>query len=187
VLHIPSEYDYFLGSQKKDDFIEILTKIKNNEGEDPLNFYLVEDIDLNKYTKKEGEQQDRYPPVQPQVMNCKQFQSFREDKQKNLQDDIKNTEVIMSPDGQSINQDNFEFLRSLGKGYFGRVFLVEKKDDKQLFALKVIRKLDIVKRNFFDNLKNEKKIMEQVKNPFVVNMEYCFASPVYIFFAMKFK
>ena len=64
---------------------------------------------------------------------------------------------------------------------------MEKKDDKQLFALKVINKLDIVKRNFFENLKSEKKIMEQVDNPFVVKLEYCFASPSYVFFAMKFK
>ena len=55
MLHVPSEYDYFLGTSKKDDFIEVLTKIKKNEGDEALNFYLVEDIDLNKYTKKEGE------------------------------------------------------------------------------------------------------------------------------------
>jgi len=104
-----------------------------------------------------------------------------------LQENIKNTEVIVTADGSKVNEDSFEILRTLGKGYFGRVFLVEKKDDKQLFALKVISKLDIVKRNFFENLKNEKKIMEKVKNPFVVNLEYCFASPSYVFFAMKFK
>ena len=93
----------------------------------------------------------------------------------------------MSPDGKSVNEGSFEILRTLGKGYFGRVFLVEKKDDKQLYALKVISKLDIIKRNFFENLKNEKKIMEKIDNPFVVNLEYCFASPSYVFFAMKFK
>lgn len=29
--------------------------------------------------------------------------------------------------------------------------------------------------------------MEKVNNPFVVNLEYCFANPSYVFFAMKFK
>ena len=78
-------------------------------------------------------------------------------------------------------------LRTLGKGYFGKVFLVEKKDNNKLYAIKVIKKLDIIKRNFFDNLKSEKAIMEKVDNPFVVKMEYCFTSPTYIFFAMQFK
>ena len=47
-----------------------------------------------------------------------------------LENNIKNTETIVSPDGQKINQNSFDILRTLGKGYFGRVFLVEKKDDK---------------------------------------------------------
>ncbi len=29
--------------------------------------------------------------------------------------------------------------------------------------------------------------MESIKNAFVVSMEYCFASPNYVFFAMEFK
>ncbi len=120
-------------------------------------------------------------------MGPDQFSTFIQNKEKKLQENIENTEVIVTKDGQQINEDSFDILRTLGKGYFGRVFLVEKKDDKNLFALKVINKLDIVKRNFFENLKSEKKIMEQVDNPFVVKLEYCFASPSYVFFAMKFK
>jgi serine/threonine protein kinase len=95
--------------------------------------------------------------------------------------------VIISNDGAKVNENSFDILRTLGKGYFGRVFLVEKKDTKELFALKVISKLDIIKRQFFENLKNEKRIMQQINSPFLVNMEYCFASPSYVFFAMKFK
>lgn len=75
----------------------------------------------------------------------------------------------------------------MGKGYFGKVFLVEKKDTKQLYALKVISKLDVIKRNFFESLTYEKKILEKVNNPFIVNLEFCFTNPSFIFFAMKFK
>jgi serum/glucocorticoid-regulated kinase 2 len=78
-------------------------------------------------------------------------------------------------------------LRLLGWGYYGRVFLAEKKNDGRLYAIKVIKKLDIIKWNFIDNLKNEKKIMFENDNPFVVNLEYCFTNPSMIFFAMKFK
>ena len=75
----------------------------------------------------------------------------------------------------------------MGKGYFGKVFLVEKKNDKKLYALKVISKLDVVKREFFSGLKNEKQIMGSIDHPFVIKLEYCFASPSHVFFAMKFK
>lgn len=82
--------------------------------------------------------------------------------------------------------NSFELLKTLGSGYFGKVFLVEKKDDKQLFALKVISKLDVIKKEFFQGLINEKQILQKVKNPFVVNLEYCFKDKSHVFFAMKF-
>lgn len=48
-----------------------------------------------------------------------------------LEDNIKNTEqIVASKDGEVINENSFEILRTLGKGYFGRVFLVEKKNNK---------------------------------------------------------
>ena len=68
----------------------------------------------------------------------------------------------------------------------GKVFLVEKKDTQELYALKVVSKLDVIKRKFFDNLKNEKNIMKDLKSPFIVSLDYCFSSPSYIFFAMRF-
>jgi serum/glucocorticoid-regulated kinase 2 len=67
-------------------------------------------------------------------------------------------------------------LRLLGWGYYGKVYLAEKKNDGRLFAIKVIKKLDIIKWNFIENLKNERKIMLENDNPFVVNLEYCFSN-----------
>ena len=108
-------------------------------------------------------------------------------KEKQKQNDVEKTEIIISRDYVGVNQDSFDVITSIGKGHFGRVFLVEKKDTKKLYALKVISKMDIIKRNFFENLKNEKEIMEKIDCNFLVNMEYCFSSPSYVFFAMKFK
>jgi len=68
VLHLPSEYDYFLCTPKKDEFIDTLSKIKSNEGQSPLKFYLVEDIDLNKYSKKDHEEDSHPPDSNPQTM-----------------------------------------------------------------------------------------------------------------------
>lgn len=187
VLHVPKEYDYYLCTPDKDEVIDLILKIQELKGKNDLKIYMVEDIDLDKFSRKEGDTEECFPNVTPSAMNSDKFESFIKQKKKKLESDIKNTEVIVSQDGKVVNESSFEILRTLGKGYFGRVFLVEKKDDKKLFALKVISKLDIVKRNFFENLKNEKNIMEKVNNPFVVNLEYCFASPSYVFFAMKFK
>ncbi len=109
-------------------------------------------------------------------------------KKLDLENNIKNTQVIVSPLGEGeINENSFNILSLLGKGYFGKVFLVEKKDSKELYALKVISKLDVIKKDFFEGIITEKKILEKIENPFVVKLNYCFASPSYVFFAMKFK
>jgi serum/glucocorticoid-regulated kinase 2 len=187
IMHIPTEYDYYLCTPDKDEFIRYLLYVQRKKKLEPMKFYMVEDIDLFKHNRYEGQTQEKLPNVTPQRFDMPNFDNLMKQKQKELEDNINKTEVIVSEDGAMINENSFEILKTLGKGYFGRVFLVEKKDTKDLYALKVISKLDIIKRNFFDNLKSEKKIMQQIKNPFVVNLEYCFASPSYVFFAMKFK
>ena len=164
-----------------------ILEIKKALGHKPVIFYCVEDIDLAKYTKNDYENQMKYPKTRSNQLDLKGFMSFIENKDKETEDNIKNTETIITVGGEKVNEDSFEILRTLGKGYIGKVFLVEKKDTKKLYALKVISKLDVIKRNFFESLTYEKKILEKVKNPFIVNLEFCFTNPSFVFFAMRFK
>jgi serum/glucocorticoid-regulated kinase 2 len=120
-------------------------------------------------------------------LDDEKFEEFLEERKKKLLGDIQNTQVIKTTNNEHITEDSFNLLRLLGRGYYGKVFLAEKKNDGRLFAIKAIKKLDIIKRNFIDNLKNEKKIMFENDNPFVVNLEYCYSNQSMIFFAMKFK
>jgi serum/glucocorticoid-regulated kinase 2 len=184
---VSGEYDYYLSTPSKDEFIKYILYVQGKKKMEAIKFYMTEDIDLKKYTKYENQKVRHLPAVLPQKLDFSSFSEMIGRKNNELENAIKNTEMIISKDGSKVTENSFEVLKTLGKGYFGRVFLVEKKDDKELYALKVISKLDIIKRQFFDNLTNEKKIMEKIKNPFVVNLEYCFASPAYIYFAMKFK
>lgn len=187
VFHVPEEYDYYLCTPDKDEILRYILHIQKEKGLEPLKFYMVEDIDLMKFSRTDKEKVEKWPKQDAVVMGYDKFMVHVNEKKIELENNIKNTEVILSRDGQKVNENSFEILRTLGKGYFGRVFLVEKKDDKKLYAIKVISKLDIIKRNFFENLKNEKLILEKINNPFVVKMEYCFTSPSYVFFAMQFK
>lgn len=187
VLHVPSEYDYFLNSKWKDEFLSALIRGRAAVLSEPLNVYMVEEIDLFNFTRYEGQTVNRLPPVIPVPFTSTSFAKMLAEKQAELQKRIDGTEVIIAPNDDLINENSFEILKLLGRGSYGKVFLVEKKDDKRLFALKVINKIDVINKNSFENLKNEKLIMERVKHPLVVNLEYCFASPSHVFFAMQFK
>ena len=187
ILHLPSEYDYYLCTPDKDEFIFYILNVQQELKCEPIKLYSVEDIDLYKYCRYENQVGNKYPSVVPKKVTASEFEDIIGVKNQKIKENIDNTEIIITKNNDIVNENSFEILKTLGKGYFGTVFLVEKKDSGELFALKVISKLDIIKRNFFDNLKNEKKIMEQVNNPFVLNLEYCFMNPSYIFFVIKFK
>lgn len=61
-----------------------------------------------------------------------------------------------------------------------------KKDTGKKYALKVINKIDMIEKNFIENMKDEKNILSNLHNQFIVSLEYCFASPTQVFFAMPY-
>ena len=46
-----------------------------------------------------------------------------------------------------IGIDNFEFINLIGKGAFGRVYLVKRKQTGDQYAMKIINTMDNVKKN----------------------------------------
>ena len=61
-----------------------------------------------------------------------------------------------------VNLDSFNFLKVLGKGAFGVVSLVEKKDSKILYAAKAIDKDLLIEKNQLHNLRTERFVLENV-------------------------
>lgn len=88
--------------------------------------------------------------------------------------------------GENVTIDDFNLLRVLGRGAFGKVMLVEKKDTKELFALRSLRKEDIIEKDQVEHAKTEKMILEHVNHPFIVNLIYAFQTTEKIFLVMQF-
>ena len=74
----------------------------------------------------------------------------------------------------------------LGKGAFGTVLLVEKKNTKELYAMKSIYKDDIIKKDQLEHTKTEKIILEHINHPYPVNLVYAFQTPQKLYFIMQF-
>lgn len=62
----------------------------------------------------------------------------------------------------------------LGRGAFGKVTLSEKKDSKEMFAIKSLRKDELIDKEQIENTRTEKMILEHVNHPFLVNLAYAF-------------
>ena len=74
----------------------------------------------------------------------------------------------------------------IGKGTFGKVFLVENVHTKNIYAMKCIRKDTVIDNEQFDNIKLEKDILFNIEHPFIVGMDYVFQNEYRIYFLMKF-
>ena len=68
-----------------------------------------------------------------------------------------------------ISKDNFKILKVVGRGSFGKVFLVEKKkfgttpesrkESQQYYAMKVLKKSNLLERNQIDHTKTEREVL----------------------------
>ncbi|XP_066501864.1 serine/threonine-protein kinase 32A isoform X1 [Hoplias malabaricus] len=80
----------------------------------------------------------------------------------------------ISEDTEEVNFDHFQILRAIGKGSFGKVCIVQKKDTKKMYAMKYMNKLKCVERNEVRNVFKELQIMQNLEHPFLVNFWYSF-------------
>jgi protein kinase A len=66
--------------------------------------------------------------------------------------------------------DDFNISRTLGTGSFGRVHLIQSKVNGRYYAMKVLKKTEVIRLKQVEHTNNEKHILESVAHPFLVNM-----------------
>jgi serine/threonine protein kinase len=109
---------------------------------------------------------------------------------------------IESPRRKETRKD-FKILKPIAKGAFGKVYLARKKRTGDLYAIKVLRKVDMIRKKQVDRIKIERDIMAMTsmdrglpsahadrigywENPFVVNFYYSFQSKRHLYMVMEY-
>lgn len=82
--------------------------------------------------------------------------------------------------------EDFELLKVVGKGSFGKVMQVRKKDTNRIYALKTIRKAHIISRSEVAHTLAERSVLAQINNPFIVPLKFTFQSPEKLYFVLAF-
>lgn len=85
-----------------------------------------------------------------------------------------------------VSVDDFELLKVLGKGSFGKVMMVRKKDNMNIYAMKTLRKAALVKRNQLLHTKTERNILQSIKHPFLTSLNYAFQTKDKLYLVMDF-
>uniref|UniRef100_A0A8C8EKJ8 Serine/threonine-protein kinase Sgk1 n=1 Tax=Oncorhynchus tshawytscha TaxID=74940 RepID=A0A8C8EKJ8_ONCTS len=87
----------------------------------------------------------------------------------------------------SAKPTDFDFLKVIGKGSFGKVLLAKRKLDGKYYAIKVLQKRVILNRREQKHIMAERNVLlKNVKHPFLVGLHYSFQTTDKLYFVLDF-
>uniref|UniRef100_A0A3Q2QCY1 protein kinase C n=1 Tax=Fundulus heteroclitus TaxID=8078 RepID=A0A3Q2QCY1_FUNHE len=98
--------------------------------------------------------------------------------------------VRPAPQSEELKMEDFHCISVLGRGHFGKVLLAEYKKSGKMFAIKALKKGDVITRDEVDGLMCEKRIFEVInsaRHPFLVNLHGCFQTEDHVCFVMAYS
>ncbi|XP_068147954.1 serine/threonine-protein kinase N isoform X10 [Drosophila tropicalis] len=101
----------------------------------------------------------------------------------------KSQQQQLLPNSGLLSLDNFRLLSVLGRGHFGKVILSQLRSNNQYYAIKALKKGDIIARDEVESLLSEKRIFEvanAMRHPFLVNLYSCFQTEQHVCFVMEY-
>lgn len=117
----------------------------------------------------------------PKVFNSRHFAQFMQiDEQrilelfKGMAPKLRNMQTKGAKLDNSLSPNDFELLRVIGKGTFGKVLQVRKKDTGNIYAMKVLSKQTVLAKKQVKNTKTERKVLELIDHPFIVSLKFAF-------------
>ncbi|KAH8865834.1 Serine/threonine-protein kinase CBK1 isoform 3 [Schistosoma japonicum] len=85
-----------------------------------------------------------------------------------------------------MDQSMFYRIKHLGVGAFGKVWLVRKKDNNQLYAMKLLNKRDVVERRQLAHVQAERDILAEADNEWVVKLFFSFQDSRALYLVMEY-
>lgn len=140
----------------------------------------------NYYTNlinQNGERESRY-----RILERSMDDEGLSDEQKNerrQQHALKETEFLRLKRSR-LGVDDFESLKVIGRGAFGEVRLVQKKDTGHVYAMKILRKADMLEKDQVAHVRAERDILVEADHTWVVKMFYSFQDAQYLYLIMEF-
>jgi serine/threonine protein kinase len=102
---------------------------------------------------------------------------------------INTTTSTPTPPIAAVTLSNFELLKVLGKGSYGKVILVRKKtghDSGSLYAMKVLKKEHVMKKKQVAHTRTERSVLGSIRHPFIVRLHYAFQTGEKLHFVLDY-
>ncbi|ETV92263.1 AGC protein kinase, variant [Aphanomyces invadans] len=83
--------------------------------------------------------------------------------------------MVQREQDRPLGIDDFDLMKVVGRGAFGKVMLVRKKRGKHagaIFAMKILKKMHIIQNDQVENTKAEQHILKEISHPYVVRLRF---------------
>jgi serum/glucocorticoid-regulated kinase 2 len=205
IIHVTEDSDErFSCQQNRSDIIQTILYLMTykiplspNDTDKPassrkVKVYLVPDMSLDIYLTTDDDFEDGVvlrPGQEHMVMvSYKEYLEKEKEIMEMKAERRKSTKTIYSFSGtKPISIDDFELIKTLGRGAHGKVLLCERRNfPGERYALKIIKKQHIIDANQFEHTLAEKIILSSLNHPFLVSLKYAFQTDEKIYFVMEF-
>jgi len=85
-----------------------------------------------------------------------------------------------------VNIEDFSFIRLIGIGSYGKVYVARKNTNKKLYAIKILNKKWINTKNQRNNVKTERTVLAKLDHPFIMKLNYAFQTKKSLYFITQF-
>lgn len=92
-----------------------------------------------------------------------------------LKSDESTTEQILAGE-KKVGMEDFEFLKVLGRGAFGKVVLCREKSSRSMYAMKILKKSAVFDKNEVEHTLTENRVLRSIRHPFIVGLKYSFTT-----------
>lgn len=91
-----------------------------------------------------------------------------------------------SPNRQRLTVHDFETVSIIGRGAFGEVRVVRKKDTGEVYAMKYLKKDEMIKKNQVQHIRAERDLLAAADNKWLVKLLYSFQDAIYLYLVMEY-
>ena len=188
VIHCKEdEYDYQYVSPKRKTILEILGKSYYNINDEELKLFVLNVDSLSTFvTYKKDKKKDKNFTRMPKTNSI----PIRDYIYGNKSDQIaQKSQIIAKKSGKiliKVEMDDFEIIKTIGRGSVGKVLLGKYKNSGDLYSIKSMRKDQLISTKLIDNIMTEKNILSEGQCKFLLTLSFFFQSPERVYLVTPF-
>ncbi|KAL8565685.1 hypothetical protein ACOMHN_056184 [Nucella lapillus] len=180
-------------------FLGFRSKPEGGDTTDPLNKFTVKDCQLMKIDRPRANTfliRGLQWTTVVERMFCVDSAEEREEwiqAIRSISDNLKVTEETGSDsfldvpkNKKKVALSDFDFLKVLGKGTFGKVILCKEKATNHLYAIKILKKAVIIAKEEVAHTLTENRVLQTTRHPFLTQLKYSFQTPDRLCFVMEY-